>query len=232
MIPKIIKLFARSVGLFIMSPLVSILKQSNISELQSIIIAGIIALMLILVVEFLLLRLPLRFYWFRKQYYPIAKFEGCWIQSLNITERPHSISWVKYNDDSRSYSYYGFAFDKNGEPVAHWTADSLVYNSEHGFYFHGTGYLQQAESLNPVENWGYIRFYPANVKHDNNFLFGSGFSFDIGDKASKSSVELYKVGDDKINELIKKNEFRTKMDFSNFIMEYMDKIKYNKTSKT
>jgi hypothetical protein len=92
--------------------------------------------------------------WIRNRLFSVARFEGLWFQRVGIPERPHALSWIKFDDVAKRWIYDGYALDRDWKPVARWTTHSMYFDESDGrWFFEGTAvflnYCALTRTYNP-----------------------------------------------------------------------------------
>jgi hypothetical protein len=66
----------------------------------------------------------------RKIFYHQAKFEGFWLENVEVDERPYAIASIYYSHKHKAWIYRGTAFDRDMQPAARWKTYSISYDSQ------------------------------------------------------------------------------------------------------
>lgn len=65
---------------------------------------------------------------YRKAFHRVALFEGYWVQTTTVSDRPTAFAKIYYDPGQSAWVYRGTAFDTRGKPAARWEMRSIIYD--------------------------------------------------------------------------------------------------------
>ena len=163
--------------------------------------------------------LPLRLSLTRRFLDDRAKYEGYYVETfINLENRPASISKITYNTDSKSYAYWGRAFNENGEVKATWKAINIEIDSGNDVirYFFDANII--GNNSISVRGYGLLEF--------NN---GTGYFVDSGSNLMEYHHNVYKLTEKDILQLTGKKQMPKEEEWGNLAVNYIQKNKKNIT---
>jgi hypothetical protein len=156
-----------------------------------VVISAVLGVVVAAVVEWLTLRLPLRFGPLRRIIDGRAAFEGVWIIEVHDQpERSLALAVVEYNEASDNYNYHGVAFDDDYQVRATWHSQRVVIDVERNQLIHigeGTIFGSPSET---VRNFGLLSFERGQKGA---YTRGYAFFVDFGSSPIKRSYTLERV---------------------------------------
>lgn len=195
-----------------------LLTVAKLDPLISILLAGVASIVVAQIVDGLFVMLPKRSRRIRRLLDPRAKFEGTWIITDEVLSRPYSYATIEYNPTASTYTYYGTAFDLEGQPRATWKSSELIF--EHALNeirFFADSQLADSEG-EMLKSWGCINFEKESF--GDNFTRGKGFFVDFGTKFLKSHFYLDRLSKADVERFIKKKKVRSHDEMAELIRAY------------
>lgn len=120
------------------------------------------------------------------------KVEGQWLETYyEGRTKIYAIAVIKYDSAAKYMGFNGFAYDKNGEVLGHWTTTLARHHGEDLEYlYQGQSYNRKnpADKLPRREGLGHVSF-SENGKH------GKGYFFSVGEDEVLREFELHKILD-------------------------------------
>lgn len=102
-------------------------------------------LVLVYVMLEALLALALELRAVRRRLYPVAAFEGVWLQRTSLGERPYSVSWIRFErarDGGPRWVYEGWALDRTFGLAARWECRDVQFDeADRRWFFLGPASL-------------------------------------------------------------------------------------------
>jgi hypothetical protein len=130
----------------------------------------------------------LRRYWF-----PVAGFEGVWVQSVSNERRPFSLACIEYGATRRQWDYRGFAFDAALELKASWHTSGIHFDPRRrAWHFSGDGKLLQVAKGGVVKETNSFDIavaltLPNALKHPEIHAKAADFNFDLDAKQGRAT---------------------------------------------
>ncbi len=155
------------------------------------VIAAVVGVASATVVEFLLLRFPLRFRLLRRLVDRRAAFEGTWL--INVSgqpERPLALATIEYNASADDYNYHGVAFDESYQVQAAWHSIRMVIDLEQNQIAHIGEGTTVGPTSETVRNFGLLNF---ERDRDGRYTRGYAFFVDFGAEPIKRFYTLERV---------------------------------------
>lgn len=195
-----------------------LLTVAKLDPLVSILMAGTASVVAAQLLDSLLVTLPRKSRIARRLLDPRSKYEGIWIITDDLAERPYSYATIEYNPTASTYTYYGTSFDLQGKPRATWKSSELVFDhasSEIRFFAEGQLVDPEGEIL---KSWGSMNFEKDSI--GGSFTRGKGFFVDFGTKFLKSHFYLDRLSEGDIEKLILKRKVRSHFEMGELIRAY------------
>ncbi len=168
-----------------------VLESPALKGLPLIVISAVLGVVTAAIVEWLVLKLPLRVKRLRALVDPRAALEGVWVIEVHDQpERSLALAVVEYNKASDDYNYHGVAFDQAYEVAATWHSLKVVIDIDNNQLAHiGEGTIVGTSS-ETVRNFGLLSF-----ERDQRGAYTRGYAFfvDFGSSPLKRSYILERV---------------------------------------
>ena len=186
------------------------LLDKDINVALALLLSSILTVFFFTVFTWLLTDLPIKFRLTRRFLDSRSKYEGYYIETfLHLSDRPHSIGYIKYNPDTEAYDYGGRAYDAEGNLKATWLANSIHIDCGSGevrHFFSGHLIGKEPES---IRGYGIIQF--GN---------GEGFFIDSGSGLAEWHFNISKLTKRDLEVLIGKRMMPQKEDWYQIILAY------------
>jgi hypothetical protein len=167
--------------------------KSSLNPFFSIVFALLLAVASNIFIEAFLLFLPKKIYLLRKCIYPMAKYEGTWLQvhyrkkegSEEVKQcdpNEYALCYIQYSPDTDEYSFRGDHYKHNITDSVRFSSINMFFDStRNGFRYS----VQGRHSGELYDCWGYIDF----INEDD----GKGSFFDLGTKLSETEFRMIRI---------------------------------------
>lgn len=127
-------------GLFLTTSVLNALIDQGVPPVGAWMIVVLITTFIILIIE--TYGDNLKAIGFIRALYHRYKYEGIWLQNVQVLERPYAISVIYYDWNERKWIYRGTAFDKDMQPAARWKTYGIAFdNRKNRWIFRGMSQL-------------------------------------------------------------------------------------------
>lgn len=207
----IIAIIIAAVGSTVAVEINKILLAAGLAKGQALLVSSVTAATFYAVCVFLIIDLPLRLRFCRRILDRRAKYEGFYVETFSeLGARPVGVARITYNPESKSYSYWGRAFDLEGNLKATWRALDMHIDVGDGiarYFFEATIIGNNPQS---VRGYGVIEF---NI--------GSGFFVDSGSGLAEWHHNIYRLNRRDLVELVGTKHIPKEENWGTLAVSYM-----------
>lgn len=186
LVSSICALFASSIVIIIQTKLEAEID----NEVFCLVIAVVVSTILSFAVEYLFNELPKNVFFIRRLVYPMAEYEGTWIQVQGENEHQHfALCRVEYIKKMDSYAFYGEHYSDDNSYTVKFNSQDIKYEETlSGFSYlvegqHKTGEIYRC--------WGYITFSHGMMSKC--FDYGKGMFVEMGSELNRIDFDIYRV---------------------------------------
>ena len=219
-----------TVSLTAMLPILSVpfytyLTSKDIPELLALFLLILVSILLACFSYFFLSNLLNRFYFFRRLFDPLARYEGHWVIIIDVEnqvdDRVCGVTSFTYNRFENSYLYSGENYNSKGALVVSFSGSDIQYSQQiNGFRYFGPGKKNDDTAFN---SYGEIAFTETGDKRINS---AHGFFINNCKTFVRAKFIANRIDDNDISQLLgEKNNLQRQNNRAIFAAKYYQKYK-------